>query len=131
MPRFSLVANGDIFPYRFVSLDSTTDGRVVQSGAGDQIYGISQPGTRNVAYSSLDDGKAAVAGESLCIWGPPEKDVMLIVNDTVNDGDRLTSDTDGGGLPTTADNAEIGAIALAGGGAGDIIPVQLIAPQRY
>ena len=65
MPE-SRVANGNIAPCRAVKLDSTTaGGKVLQCGAGDKAFGISQPESRNPPYSTLDDGYCAIAGENL------------------------------------------------------------------
>ena len=60
MASASKVADGDIKPYRFVTL-TTTDGRVVVCGAGTQIYGISHAGTHRTPLQGLDDGLAASA----------------------------------------------------------------------
>lgn len=127
MPSFSKVAGGDIRPSRFVKLDDTADGVVLECNAGDQIYGISQPGTRNTPLDGLDDGNAAIAGENLNIYGPPEKEVMLeIGTGGCVPGDRLASDADGKGVVATTD--EYGAIASMAGANGEIIPVQCVPP---
>lgn len=131
MPCFSRVANGNITPSSFVKLDTTTEGRVLQCGAGNKIYGIAQPGTRMTPLAGLDDGNAAIAGENLMIYGPPEKDVMLTLGGTVTRGDSLKSDGSGFGITTTSTGDWIGAIALDSGVANDIIPVQVIPPTQY
>lgn len=130
MESFSKVAAGSISPSRFVKTAGQADGKCAQCGAGDQIYGISQTGTRNTPYGSLDDGFAAIAGENVRIYGPPQKDVMLQVAGTVFDGDRLKSDANGMGVTTTTANDEVGAIASANGVAYQLIPVQCIGPQK-
>ena len=130
MPSFTKVANGNITPARFVKLDVTADGRVLQAGAGEQIYGISQAGTRNTPYSTLDDGFAAIAGENLKIFGPPDKEIMLELGGTVVRGDRLKSDASGRGLATVIALDEVGAIAAASGVLGELIPVQCIPPAK-
>lgn len=129
MASASKVANGDIKPYRFVKL-TTTDGRVLVCGAGDQIYGVSQAGTHRTPLQGLDDGFAASSGENLNIWIPPEKEVLLLLGGTVVQGDHLKSDADGAGVVTTSAQDEIGAIASFSGVSGQIVPVQIIAPQR-
>lgn len=132
MPSFTKTANGNIAPSRFVRLDTTADGRVVQAGAGEKIYGISQPGTRRASYSSLDDGYCAIVGESLQIYGPgSDKDVMLELGGTVSAGDRLKSDADGKGVVTTTSGNEVGAIAQVGGTSGQLIPVQPVFNMQY
>jgi hypothetical protein len=73
MSAHSRQANGNIAPSRFVKLDTSADGKVLQCGASATImpYGISGPGTRNPPYSSLDDGYHAIAGENCLIYGTP------------------------------------------------------------
>lgn len=130
MPSFSRKASGTITPYSFVKLDTVNVGQVLLCGAGDQIDGISQPGVRRVPYLTLDDGNAAIAGDNINIWGPPEKDVLLKIGGTVVVGDRLKADVNGHGITTTTANDEIGAIAERAGVINDLILVQVIAPQR-
>lgn len=127
MPSFTKVANGTIRPSRFVKLDTTADGLVLECDAGDQVYGISGPGTRNTPLDGLDDGNHAIAGENCLIYGPPEKEVLLeIGTGGCSPGDRLASDADGKGVVATAD--EYGAIASVMGVEGEVIPVQCVPP---
>lgn len=127
MPSFTKVATSNIAPSVFVKLSTTLDGRVTQCGAGDKIYGISQPGERNLPYTGLQDGFAAIAGENLMIYGPgSDKDVLLKLGGTVAPGDRLKSDANGLGVVTTTPADEVGAIAQEVGLSGQIIAVQPI-----
>lgn len=129
MPSFTKVATGAIVPSSFVKLAST-DGKVTQCGAGDEIYGISHPGKRFAPWAPLDDGNLAIAGESLAIYGPPEKDVLLRLGGTVTPGQRLKSDASGFGVATTADGDEYGAIAMVNGVSGQLILVQCVGPAQ-
>ncbi len=132
MPSYSRVANGNISPSRFVKQDTTVVGKVLQTSATtDPVYGISQPGTRNPPYPLLDDGFAAIAGENLFIYGPPDKDVMLELGGTVTQGDSLTSDSSGRGITTTSTGNFIGAIAMANGTIGQLIPVECVPSTKY
>jgi len=130
MPSYSLTADGDIRPSRFVKLATGTAGRVAECDAGEQIYGVSGPSVRNAPYSTLDDGLHAVAGEGVLVYGPPEKDVMLELGGTVTRGQFLKSDADGKGVASTADQERVGAIALDSGTSGKLIPVQLLPPME-
>lgn len=123
MAAFSRVANGSISPSRFVKLDTTADGKVLQAGAGDQVFGVAQPGERNVPYSSLQDGFAAKAGENINVYGPPER-CLLELGGSVTRGSRLKSDSTGAGVTASATD-ESGAIALASGVSGDLIEVEV------
>jgi hypothetical protein len=132
MPSGSKVANGTIVPFSFVKLDTTADGKVLQCGAGDNPYGIAQPWTRQPPYAGLDDGNAALVGETLCIYTPPMKEVMLqlgATSGTVTAGIRLKADSAGLGVPVTTDADYFGAISDGTGAAGDIIPVILVYGQ--
>jgi len=127
MASFTKVSTGNIVPSVFVKLSTTLDGKVTQCGAGDKIYGISQPGERNLPFTGLQDGFAAIAGENLRIYGPGEdKDVLLRLGGTVAPGDRLKSDASGFGVITTTPADEVGAIAQQVGVSGQIIAVQPI-----
>lgn len=130
MPSYTKRAGGSIKPMRFVALDTSNPGRVTQAGAGAQIYGVSGVGKRYAPYASLDDGYHAVAGENAIVHGPPEKDVSLVLGGTVTTGQFIKSDANGEGVASTADQEDVGAIAMADGVAGDAIPVQLIVMER-
>jgi len=138
---YSKIANGNIKPYRFVKLDTTTIGRILQATAGSQIWGVSQLGTRWPPWGPLDDGYAAVAGESLNVFGPGDLTGFNILvkagqNATIGIGNKLKSDSDGCAIPTTTAGDEYGAIALRSGtgGAsatgGQLILVQLVFPSQ-
>lgn len=129
MAQMSKVAAGTIRPSRFVKLDVTADGKVLEADAGEPIYGISQKGTRNVPYSTLDDGNAAIAGENVHIFGPGEK-CSLQLGGTVAVGDRLKSDADGKGVATTTDLDEYGAIAQQAGVLDEIVEVFVTFPTQ-
>lgn len=130
MPSFTKVAGGDIRPMRFVNLDTSNAGRVLEADADEEIYGVSGMGKRFAPYASLDDGFHAVAGENCQVYGPPEKDVPLVLGGTVTRGDYLKSDADGAGVTASSDQEKYGAIAMESGVSGDIIPVQLVKGER-
>jgi hypothetical protein len=136
MGSYGKVANGNIAPSRFVKLDTTDTGRVVQCGAGDKVYGVSQPQVHNIAlsgggFSTPDDGYAAAAGEMLNIYGPGDPGVLLeIGSGGCTNGDRLESDVNGKGVTSTVDKHEYGAIALATCSAGQLCPVEVQRGQQ-
>jgi hypothetical protein len=131
MPSYTRTASADIYPMRFVKIDTTTPFHVLQATAGDKIYGISQEGQRRIDYVAGTDSRAAAAGEDLNIHGPPEKDVLLMLGGTVTQGDSLKSDASGFGVTTTSTGDWIGAIAMASGVSGQAIPVQTVPPTQY
>lgn len=123
----SKVANGNITPSRFVKLDTTVDGKVLQAGAGDMIFGVAQEGTRLAPLSGWDDGYAAKAGENIRVYAAPEdKDCFLEIAGTTSVGDKLKSDGSGLGVVTTTANDNIGAIADEAGTANQLIKVRLL-----
>ncbi len=131
MPSYTKVAGGDIHPSRFVSLDTTTDGQVLEASAGGKLYGVSQPGTRAAPYPGLDDALAAKATENLMIYGPPEKDVFLeIGTGGCVPGDRIKATTNGVGIVTTTNLDEYGAIAQSTAISGKLALVQLVPPTQ-
>jgi hypothetical protein len=121
---FSKKAGGNISPCRFVKQSTTADNTVLQAGAGETVYGISQAGVRRTPYSSLDDGYAAIAGEDLEVFGVGEV-CNLELGGTVTRGDRVKSDANGKGVTSATNGDEYGAIALVSGVSGDLIQVEL------
>lgn len=128
---YTKVANGNIAPSRFVKIDTTAKDRVLQAGAGDKCYGVSQPGVRNAPWAPLDDGYAAIAGENLMIYGSPSKDIKLELGGTVTAGDSLKSDANGKGVTTTTTGDWIGAEAMESGVTGDVVRVRVVEPHQY
>jgi hypothetical protein len=129
-PSRTKVSTGNIAPSRFVKLSTTLDGKCTQAGAGEKIFGISQQGTRNTPYGSLDDGYAAIAGENLQIYGPGDDGAVLELGGTVAAGDRLKSDANGKGVTTVTNLDEVGAVAMVAGTSGQLVPVQPIYPAQ-
>lgn len=129
MPQ-SFFATADIRPSRFVKR-ATTAGYVTECDAGDPCHGISQPATRNVPFSSLDDGDAAHADETLLVYTFPDKGVLLeLGSGGATVGARLKADADGKGVITTTNLDEYGAIAEGSGNEGDLIPVTVVPPTQ-
>lgn len=126
MASFTKVASGSIAMNRFVKLDTTADGKVLQCGAGEKVYGISHQSSRRAPFSSLDDGFAAIAGEGLMIYGPGNNSKCgLELGGTVAAGDRLKSDANGKGVATVTNLDEYGALAMSAGVSGEVIEVEL------
>jgi hypothetical protein len=134
MAGISRIASGTIYPSRFVTLDTTTMGHVLQATAGQQVYGISGPGTDRPPFGALDTGQCAVIGEQLEIFEAGDSHdtvVPLQLGGTVTQGDRLKSDANGCGVTTTTTSQEVGAIAEVSGVSGNIVPVRLVFPVQY
>jgi len=132
------VANGNIFPFTSIMWD-TTPGKLnnfIQCTDGGEIAGISQEGTDSFPFSfgggSLDSNFAATAGEEFKYYPLGVNWCLLLLGGTVNPGNRLKSGTwngiPGTGVVSSAGSEEIGAIALAGGTAGDLVPVRMVGP---
>lgn len=123
------VAGGTIKPARFVIPSTTADNTVLQATANSKIVGISQKGTRRTPYSTLDDGNAAISGEPLHVFGPPET-APLELGATVTAGDYLESDANGAGITCSTDGHFYGAVTPQAGVSGDIIEVQVLLGMR-
>lgn len=126
---FSKVAGGNIAPSRFVKL-STTEGQVLQCGANEAVFGISQASTRRLALAGWDDGYAAVEGENINVIGPGDDVALLELGGTVAVGAYLKSNADGKGVTANTDKDQVGAQALQAGVAGDLIKVKPIRFDR-
>lgn len=126
-PSYGFKAGGNILPARFVIMSGSNT--VTQASTGEKVIGVSQRGTRNAPYSSLDDTYAAIAGESLNVY--TEGDVCgLMLGGTVTYGDFLKSDSAGRGVASSADQEKYGARALKSGTVGEIIEVEVITGER-
>lgn len=133
MPQYSRVATGDIFPSRFVMLDTSAPGRVKQAISGQLLYGISQAEVRGAPYRPSLTGietRAAADGDRLFIFGPNGRDVLLTYGGQIAIGDRLTSDNSGQGVKALSPNDLILAVAQERGAAGMIRKVTIITSQR-
>jgi hypothetical protein len=133
MARGSYVAGGNILPYSFVKLSTTATGQVLQAGSGDNVFGVSMPGTRNAPFPGLDDGYAAIAGENIRVFTAedPADECYLKVDAAYNPGQLLKPGTNGIGTATTADKDIAGAIVMAASSAANqTIRVRVIAPYN-
>lgn len=109
----SLMPSGNIAPSRFVKLDaSKVGGYGLQAGAGDVVFGVSEPGVRQPPIAGFDDGFAGIAdSNAICVY--TEKDeCWLECGAAVTYGDFLKSDTNGKGITASADGDYYGAQAL-------------------
>lgn len=126
----SYVANGNIGPSRFVKLDTTAPGKVLEATTNDKMCGISQAGTRRAPQTGIDDGYAAIAGENIQVFEPG--DVCWVeAGGTIAIDDRLEATTDGKAVTTTTDNDWVGAKALQSGVSGQLIKVEVLQVGRY
>ena len=119
------VAGGNIPVTVFVKIDTAT-GKAVLCGAGEDMVGISQAHTRRAPLSGWDDGYAAVDGEALEIFCPPDDSALLSLGGTVLPGQFIKSDGSGLGVAATSDKDNAGARAYEGGVSGDQIRVRPI-----
>lgn len=124
----SMMANGNITPYRAVMIDTSTNFRAIVATAGAECIGIAQKGERRDPSNS--DGYAAIAGEPILVWGDGAKDVPAQLGGPVNPGDRLKATTGGKLIATTADGDEYVAIARQSGTTDDLIAVDVVLGQR-
>ena len=135
MARGSFVAAGDIRPSRFVKLSTVAGatGKVLQAGATDNVIGVSQQGTRNPAYSSLDDGFAAIAGENVRVYtaADPEDMPYIEVDAAYPQGTLLKPSTNGIATATVTNLDIAGAILMeASTAANQLVQCRVIAPYN-
>ncbi len=127
---YSKVPGGNIEPSTFVKLSTTADGQVLQCGAGEKVFGISQPCSRRIALDPYDTGStvyAGIAGDpAINIYGPGDPGVLLRLAGTVSAGGYIKSDGSGYGVAATTDKDAYGARALCAGASGQLIPVEVV-----
>lgn len=123
----SLRATGNIYPSRFVKLDTSADSSVAQCGNDGKAFGISAefkkgaPITNAVAY-------AAESGDDLAVYTEGEI-CLLEYGGTVTRGDYLRSDANGKGvaIDTLYNHPQIiGAEALQSGSTGTLGRVKIV-----
>lgn len=109
------VAGGDIYPCRFIKQSGSAPFTAVQaSGSTDVIVGISAEGTTVVpidGYTNSASVYAATAGLPVPYWGEHDE-CLLVMSETCDAGDLLTSDANGMGKVGTLGTDYIGARAL-------------------
>ncbi len=91
----NLMANGNIYPCRFVKLDTSADFKVIQATANSDILGVSQEGSNYPPLSDLSvSAYAAQAGQNIRLFG--DGDVCLVTaGGVITRGDKLKSDANG------------------------------------
>jgi len=141
----NLMAGGNIYPSRFVMLDSSNGFKCVQATASpvNKLIGISQEGTDYPPINDTDHitvaGYAAVSGEGIRIYGDGDCCLLEIVSgQTITPGQFLIPDSNGKGtaVGTGATTQHVGAVALqattATSIAGEKIMVQVkVTPYTY
>jgi len=138
MPE-SRVANGNILPSTCVNLTSTADGKVDQCTSATNTnpapFGISQKATRFAPFPGLDDGYCAIAGENLLIYTFPDKEVYANIGVGGCTPRSFLKPGTNGTLVISTGAASPGewviAIARGTGNAGDLVPVDMVAPFLY
>ncbi len=134
MPNFnelSLVANTNITPSTFVTMDPNNGYAVLQATGTSKVFiGISQKGTDiagglGTIFGSGENNYAAVPGEGLEIFVVGDVCPLSIGSGGCVPGQLLTSD--GAGLGIVASGTqEAGAIALDFGNSGDLTNVLVV-----
>lgn len=118
----SYKANGAIKANSFVKLDTsstnTKNPGIVAAGAGDAILGV-----------SLNDSDAA-SGDEVEV-GLPGGGARLKISGTVLLNQSIKATTNGYGIVTTTAGDKVGAMAIEGGLANDIIGVHVIRGEKY
>lgn len=124
------VAGGIIRPSRLLNPSTVADNTYLEaSGATLKFVGVSQKGTRNTPYTGLDDGYAAITGETFHIFGPGET-CPVQLGGTVAAGDFLTATTAGVAIATTTDGHFTAGWTMQAGVSGDIIEMFVQPGQR-
>lgn len=126
-PNF--VAGGDIRPSRFVKLNTSANHEVLEADANDPTIGISSEAGREAPIPAVATILAGKDGDkSMKVYGLADF-CLLEAGDTIpGAGVELKSDADGKGIPIATTGTtiqQVGAISLAGGASGELIPVQV------
>lgn len=123
-------ANGNIYPSRFVKLDGSVNNAVLQAGANDVIFGVSQEGTRTAPIPDAS-AYAAIQYENVRVYTAMQT-CRLQLGATVTTERRLKSDADGKGTPVvggTNSHENWGAMAVEAGSANEFAEVLVVGPM--
>ena len=128
-PVLTFVANGNILPARFISVDATLDFGCLQSGAGSKVVGVGQLGIGTPPGVAGSSAYAATAGKAIAVYGIGQP-CYLTAGGVVTRGDLLKADTNGKGVAGVSANDYYGAIALESGVDDALIRVQVLVGQK-
>ena len=107
----NFTANGTIYPSRFVTIDPTSQNRVIQaSGTSQPLAGISQEWSK-LAPTPGATQEAADQGDQLAVYQVGDVAFLQSTASGWTAGDRLTSDANGNGITASSTN-NFGAVAL-------------------
>ena len=123
----SLTASGNISPATFVTIDSSNDFCVVQSGANGAAIGVSQEGTMFPPGTPSDNGYAATSGYPVTVYGIGSVCMVTLGSGGAVRGNFLKSDASGNAVVSSTAGDYVRAIALESGSAGDRRRVQVVA----
>jgi hypothetical protein len=139
MARSSYVASGNILPYSFVKLDTSTGktGYVAQAASGDTPIGIAAPSQHRAPLDGLQDGYCAVAGENIDVFDPadPENQTFIQVDAAYAQGTWLKpatcSSSQASGTQAASDGDVYGARMMqASFAAGDVVQCLVVVGWR-
>lgn len=126
----SFVANGNIFPCRFVCGVTGSPFKVIAAVDSTlPILGVSQQGTLYAPGTAADSGYAATSGYPLQVFGLGEECLIEVGAAGVTCDDYLTAGTAGVAVtvPLTATaHREVGALALETGTSGQKIRARVV-----
>lgn len=124
-----LRASGAIRPCRFVKLSGDFTG--AECDANEDALGISYQDTRDPPLDGFSPStNHASTGDPIRLY--TEGDICLLkYATTITAGQKLKSDADGQGTPTTGAGDLLRALALEGGSAGEFRRVQVIREARH
>lgn len=126
-----LTASGGIPVSVFVKISGSNT--VAKAGSGDDPFGISQGGGYQAPIPTVTDNPvlAAANGISLNVFTDGMQCLLKLGSGGATYGQLLKPDTNGAGVAISGSGAEkYGAIALASGSEGELIPVQVKSSAR-
>lgn len=94
----SFVASADIEPSRFVKISGVQS--VAKAGADENVYGVSQEGTREAPIPGVTP-MHALTGEPVSVYGPGDN-CEVECGAAVTAGARVKSDANGRAITATA-----------------------------
>jgi hypothetical protein len=123
----NLTANGNITPMSFVKGDTNNDWYCLQAGLNSPVIGVSQEGTNVFPDGSSTQPYAAVAGQTLKVYGPGSQVGLILGAGGCSRFQFLKSDANGNGIVASPGDL-VAAYSLESGNQGQSIQAVLVPP---
>lgn len=129
-----LIAGGNINPHSFVKVSTAADYTCLQAGANERIIGSCQVGAKDPPGLSGASAYAAVAGDTIQLFGHGDVVPVKVGSGGVTKGALVKSDSSGYAVLAASSGTTlqwVAGVALADASEGEIVDVQILIFPYY